>query len=136
MIGRAGQREAHVDLDDDRLVSQAALAAPTPTSEEELEAREAGAHLARALTKLSAPQRAAFDLVKAEGLSHAQAAAVLGTSVTGIKLRLHRVYLAPELSWEPFTATVVAAGASTTIAFINGDPQGDGGNFLDNVSLR
>jgi hypothetical protein len=42
---------------------------------------------------LSAPQRAAFDLVKTEGLSHAQAAAVLGTSVTGIKLRLHRVYL-------------------------------------------
>jgi hypothetical protein len=41
-----------------------------------------------------------------------------------------------ELSWEPFTATVVAAGASTTIAFINGDPQGDGSNFLDNVSLR
>ena len=41
-----------------------------------------------------------------------------------------------ELSWEPFTATVVAAGASTTIAFINGDPLGDGSNFLDNVSLR
>jgi len=41
-----------------------------------------------------------------------------------------------ELSWEPFTATVVAAGASTTIAFINGDPPGDASNFLDNVSLR
>ena len=41
-----------------------------------------------------------------------------------------------ELSWEPFTATVVASGASTTIAFINGDPPGDGSNFLDNASLR
>jgi hapalindole biogenesis HpiC1 cyclase-like protein len=41
-----------------------------------------------------------------------------------------------ELSWQPFTSTVVAAGASTTIAFINGDPPGDGSNFLDNVSLR
>jgi hypothetical protein len=41
-----------------------------------------------------------------------------------------------QLSWEPFTATVVAAGASTSIAFVNGDPVGDGSNFLDNVSLR
>jgi RNA polymerase sigma-70 factor (ECF subfamily) len=91
--GRAGQRESHVELEDDRLVSQAALAARAPTSEEEVAAREAGARLARALTKVSEPQRAAFELVKTEGLSHAQAAAVLGTSVTGIKLRLHRVYV-------------------------------------------
>lgn len=34
------------------------------------------------------------------------------------------------------SATVVAAGASTTLAFINGDPPGDGSNFLDNVTLR
>ena len=91
---RAGRREAHVELDDDRPLSQAALAAREPTGEEELAAREAGACLARALTKLSEPQRAAFELVKTEGLSHAQAAAVLGTSVTGIKLRVHRAYLA------------------------------------------
>lgn len=88
--GRAGQRQARIELDDDRL---AALAARAPTGEEELAAREASAQLARALTKVSEPQRAAFELVKTEGMSHAQAAAVLGTSVTGIKLRLHRVYL-------------------------------------------
>ena len=41
-----------------------------------------------------------------------------------------------ELSWEMFTATVVAAGASTSIAFINGDPAADSSNFLDSVSLR
>ncbi len=40
------------------------------------------------------------------------------------------------LSWQPFTSTVVAAGASTSIAFVNGDPGGDGSNFLDDVSLR
>lgn len=92
--GRAGQREArHIEPDDDRRVSQAALAAGAPTGEEELAAHEAGDRLARALTRLSEPQRAAFELVKTEGLSHAQAAAVLGTSVTGIKLRLHRVYV-------------------------------------------
>jgi RNA polymerase sigma-70 factor (ECF subfamily) len=41
---------------------------------------------------MSAPQRAAFDLVKGQGLSLARAATTLGTSVTGVKLRTHRAY--------------------------------------------
>jgi hypothetical protein len=41
-----------------------------------------------------------------------------------------------ELSWQRFTSTVVAAGTSTSIAFVNADPPADSSNFLDNVVLR
>jgi len=37
-------------------------------------------------------QRAAFDLVRGEGLSVAETAEVLGTTRTAVKLRVHRVY--------------------------------------------
>ncbi len=41
-----------------------------------------------------------------------------------------------ELSWQPFTTTIVAAGSSTRIAFVNADPAADSSNFIDNVTLR
>ncbi|MFI5298035.1 MAG: RNA polymerase sigma factor [Polyangiales bacterium] len=44
------------------------------------------------LSKLSEPQRAAYTLVRQEGLSVAQAAEVLGTTPGAIKVRAHRVY--------------------------------------------
>jgi RNA polymerase sigma-70 factor (ECF subfamily) len=37
-------------------------------------------------------QRVAFELVKHEGLSLAEAADVLGTTVAAVKLRAHRTY--------------------------------------------
>jgi len=37
-------------------------------------------------------QRVAFELVKEEGLSLAEAAQVLGTTVSAVKLRAHRAY--------------------------------------------
>jgi len=46
--------------------------------------------LRRSLAELPPAQREAFELVKTEGLSHAQAAEALGTTVTAIKLRVHR----------------------------------------------
>jgi RNA polymerase sigma-70 factor (ECF subfamily) len=44
------------------------------------------------LNRLPASQRAAYDLVREEGLSVAQTAEVLGTTPTAVKLRVHRVY--------------------------------------------
>jgi RNA polymerase sigma-70 factor (ECF subfamily) len=44
------------------------------------------------LEKLPETQRAAFDLVRQEGLSAAETAEVLGTSEVGVRLRVHRVY--------------------------------------------
>lgn len=73
-----GVDEASTDVPADELVQAAEL-----TRRIEVE-----------LAKLPENQRAAFDLVKREGLSMAEAASVLGTTVTAVKLRAHRAYLA------------------------------------------
>ena len=57
-----------------------------------VEAREASRRLARALAGLPESQRTAFELLKQDGLTLAEAAEVLGVSVTAVKLRAHRAY--------------------------------------------
>jgi RNA polymerase sigma-70 factor (ECF subfamily) len=83
-----------MDVSDDQAPGAMAWATPIANGEETLTAHETEARLSNAYRRLSAPQRAAYDLVATEGLTHAEAASVLGTTVTGIKLRVHRVYLA------------------------------------------
>jgi RNA polymerase sigma-70 factor (ECF subfamily) len=65
-----------------------------PTPDEALIADETARELARELEALPARNREAFSLVKLDGLSLEQAAQVLGTTVTAIKLRIHRTYRA------------------------------------------
>jgi len=48
----------------------------------------------RELARLPPTHREAFELVKEDGLSHAEAAEVLGTTVSAVKLRAHRTYQA------------------------------------------
>ena len=84
-------REEPIDAHVDEIAAEMTLVA---SGQQLLEAQEARARLSLAYARLSEPQRAAFDLVKSEGLSHAEAASILGTTVTGIKLRVHRAYLA------------------------------------------
>jgi RNA polymerase sigma-70 factor (ECF subfamily) len=48
----------------------------------------------RELAKMPEPHRVAFELIKKEGLSVKEAAAVLGTTSTAVKLRAHRAYVA------------------------------------------
>jgi RNA polymerase sigma-70 factor (ECF subfamily) len=72
--------------------------ATAPCVEELLAAKEAARRFERALAGLSQPQRAAFELVKGDGLSLVQAAAALGTTVKGVKLRTHRAYAALRLA--------------------------------------
>lgn len=55
---------------------------------------ELGRLMQRELERLPEGQRAAFELVKHDGLTLAEAAAVLGTTVTAVKLRNHRTYVA------------------------------------------
>ena len=57
-----------------------------------VEAEELAARLLKALATLPESQRVAFELVKGEGLSMAEAAQVLGTTVSAVKLRAHRAY--------------------------------------------
>ena len=56
------------------------------------EAREVARRLAGALARLPDSQRNAFELLKQDGLTLAEAAAVLGVTVTAVKLRAHRAY--------------------------------------------
>jgi RNA polymerase sigma-70 factor (ECF subfamily) len=48
--------------------------------------------LQQTLDSLPESQRVAFELIKGDGLSVAQAAETLGTTVTAVKLRAHRTY--------------------------------------------
>jgi len=63
-------------------------------ADELLQKGELARMIRRELERLPASQRAAFELVKQEGLTHAEAADVLGTTVMAIKLRAHRTYAA------------------------------------------
>lgn len=58
------------------------------------EARELAVLLQRELTRLPEAQRVAFELMRLDGLSHIEAAEVLGATVTAVKLRAHRAYVA------------------------------------------
>jgi RNA polymerase sigma-70 factor (ECF subfamily) len=60
--------------------------------EGEIAARETAARLQAALAKLPEKQREAFELLRLDGRSHEEAAAVLGTTVSAVKLRAHRAY--------------------------------------------
>jgi RNA polymerase sigma-70 factor (ECF subfamily) len=62
------------------------------TADDWVHAGELAARVEHALSRLPPSQRVAFELLKHEGLSVAEAAAVLGTTVAAVKLRAHRAY--------------------------------------------
>lgn len=63
-------------------------------ADDELASRETAERVRSVLAKLPETQRVAFDLLRIEGLSHDQAAQVLGTTVSAVKLRAFRAYSA------------------------------------------
>jgi RNA polymerase sigma-70 factor (ECF subfamily) len=63
---------------------------PAPGAERELEYRQTDRLLAAAIARLPDRQRAAIVLTYQEGMSNAETAAVLGTSVSGIETLLVR----------------------------------------------
>jgi RNA polymerase sigma-70 factor, ECF subfamily len=72
---------------------------PKTTQTPELGLREA---IDRAVDALSPGQREAFVLTKHTGLSPRDAARVLGTTETAVKLRVHRAYLALREALAPY----------------------------------
>ncbi|MBC7792205.1 MAG: RNA polymerase sigma factor [Clostridia bacterium] len=62
--------------------------------------RERLHHLEVKLKKLPEQHRTAFDLIRVEGLSLAEAAAVVGATPAAMKMRAHRAYVALGLSHE------------------------------------
>lgn len=93
-IARRQLVDAYRAAERDALPANDAEPACEPSMEELLAAKEAARRVEHALAALTQPQRAAFELVKGDGLSLVEAAAALGTTVTGVKLRTHRAYVA------------------------------------------
>jgi RNA polymerase sigma-70 factor (ECF subfamily) len=91
--GRKTRREERVDFTEDHDAHAKALASTVANSEEQVQERETRQRISAEYQRLTEPQRVAFDLVKLDGMSYSQAASVVGTTVTGIKLRLHRALL-------------------------------------------
>jgi RNA polymerase sigma-70 factor (ECF subfamily) len=65
---------------------------PDPDAEAYAVAAETAKKIRAELDKIPENQRVAFELIKQEGLPVAQAAAVLGISVSAVKLRAFRAY--------------------------------------------
>jgi RNA polymerase sigma-70 factor (ECF subfamily) len=87
---RRGGREVLAPNDDD---GGGDLLASLEAGADELAiAKEVAVTLARELQRLPENQRVAFELIKQDGLSVAEAAQVLGTTVAAVKLRAHRAY--------------------------------------------
>jgi RNA polymerase sigma-70 factor (ECF subfamily) len=57
-------------------------------------AKQLAGRLQEELGRLPGTQRAAFVLMRLEGLSHSEAAKALGITVGALKLRAHRAYVA------------------------------------------
>jgi RNA polymerase sigma-70 factor (ECF subfamily) len=84
---RRGKREAYADeVDPDSGPSN------DPTADDMVHAHELALRIDGVLAGLPESQRTAFRLIKQEGLSVAEAAQVLGTTVAAVKLRAHRAY--------------------------------------------
>ena len=86
------RRRKHEAVGDDERA--AAAPAPGPGADEVLHTKRLVLELEREIARLPEAHRVAFELVKADGLSLREAAQVLGTTVTAIKLRAHRAYVA------------------------------------------
>jgi RNA polymerase sigma-70 factor (ECF subfamily) len=87
---RRGRREVAFDVDDpsnDR-------PSLDPMPDDVLRAKQAARTLERVLAEIPESQRLAFELLKYDGLSLAEAAEVLGVSVGAVKVRAHRTYAA------------------------------------------
>jgi RNA polymerase sigma-70 factor (ECF subfamily) len=62
--------------------------------DDEVVSRELAGRVEEELSRLPETQRVAFELLRIDGLSHDEAAEVLGTTVSAVKLRAFRAYSA------------------------------------------
>jgi RNA polymerase sigma-70 factor (ECF subfamily) len=86
---RRGGREVLAPTDDD----VGSLLVSLDAGADELAiAKEVAHRIDDELKRLPENQRVAFELIKQDGLSVAEAAQVLGTTVAAVKLRAHRAY--------------------------------------------
>ena len=87
---RRGGREVLSPTGDDAMTQL--LVAADARADDVAIAKELSQRLEEELARLPENQRVAFELIKQDGLSVAEAAQVLGTTVAAVKLRAHRAY--------------------------------------------
>jgi RNA polymerase sigma-70 factor, ECF subfamily len=75
----------------------------TGAPDEEVSTQEAAQCVRAALARLPESQRVAFELLRIEGLSHEDAARVLGVTPSAVKLRAFRAYSALRAALAEFT---------------------------------
>lgn len=92
VIDKAGRDRRSPRIADDVEPGPVSAVGDTDRPERALEARRLAQRLAGALAQMPESQRTAFELLKQDGLTLAEAAAVLGTTATAVKLRAHRAY--------------------------------------------
>jgi RNA polymerase sigma-70 factor (ECF subfamily) len=85
-----GFRRRKVEENDLRERRSMADETSAESPDEALAARRTAARIYAALARLPESQRVAFTLTKQSGLSVAEAAEALGTTITAVKLRTHR----------------------------------------------
>lgn len=76
----------------DERPSDPGVASPEAGADEQLSAMRLVEAIERVLARIPPLQAEAFRLLKQEGLSVAEAAAIVGTTETSLKLRAHRAY--------------------------------------------
>ncbi len=94
LIDELRRNQRNVLATAEQIDNQVAAGAPSSQPEGHVGARELANRLQEELERLPGTQRAAFELTRIEGLSHAEAAEALGISVSALKLRAHRAYVA------------------------------------------
>ena len=87
---RRGKREVLSSQDGESLGPEAV--AIGLSADDAVHAKQIAARIHHELARLPESQRVAFELIKQDGLSVAEAADVLGISVSAVKLRAHRTY--------------------------------------------
>ena len=86
--------QSRVDANTDAGAALDYAASNDAGADEVLDAKRVEAVLARELSRLPEAHRTAYALTREDGLSMKEAADVLGTTVSAVKLRVHRAYLA------------------------------------------
>ncbi len=89
---RKSRREPAVDLGHDRSPVEAVLVSAVENAEQVVLARETTLRMMSVFNGLTEHQRTAFELTEGDGMSQADAAQVLGTTINGVKLCRHKVY--------------------------------------------
>lgn len=114
---RKTKREAAADLGDERSAVGAMLVSAFATAEEVVQATQTSQRLIAVYEGLTEHQRSAFELTEGEGMSHEEAAGVLGTTVMGVKQCRHKVKeklraVLDDAGGEPPAAAAASGGAS------------------------